>query len=54
MMASWILLALGTLFLLAAGLRLVRDAGRIHPRSKTWLVVGTIFVIVGGWLALKL
>lgn len=54
MMAALILLVLGTLFLLAAALKLTRDAGRMHPRSRAWFIVGTIFLVVGGWLALTL
>jgi hypothetical protein len=53
MMASLILLVLGILFLLAAGLKLARD-GWMHPRCRAWFIVGTIFVIVGGSLVLTL
>jgi len=31
-------------------LRLARDGGRWHPQSRTWLLIGTIFGAVSGYL----
>ena len=50
MAAKYILAILSVVFLLAAGLRLIRDCGRIAPASKTWLVVAVVFGAVSLWL----
>ena len=41
---------LGGGFLLAAAIRLARDGWRVQPASKTWLIIGTIFVAVSCWI----
>jgi hypothetical protein len=28
----------------------VRDGGKSHPQSRTWLLIAVIFGIVSGWL----
>jgi hypothetical protein len=42
--------AIATLFIVLGLLRLVRDRGKAHPQSKTWLLTGTIFALVSAWL----
>jgi hypothetical protein len=37
-------------FLIVATVRLVRDDGRLGPAAKTWLLSGSIFAVVAGWL----
>jgi hypothetical protein len=48
--AKYILAVLACVFLVAAGLRLVRDGGKKQPQSRTWLTIGVIFAIVSAWL----
>jgi uncharacterized membrane protein HdeD (DUF308 family) len=50
MAAKYILALLSVAFLLAGALRLARDAGKLHPQSRTWLMIGTIFAVVSTWL----
>lgn len=50
MNAAYILLGVGAIFLVAAIVRLTRDRGRLHPQSRTWLLVAGIFTVVGIWL----
>jgi hypothetical protein len=50
MAAKYILALLSVAFLAAGARRLSRDAGKLHPQSRTWLLVGTIFAVVSTWL----
>jgi hypothetical protein len=50
MAAKYILALLSVAFLLAGALRLARDAGKLHPQSRTWLLIGIIFGVVSTWL----
>lgn len=50
MAAKYILAVLSAAFLVAAALRVSRDAGKLLPQSRTWLLVGVIFAAVSGWL----
>lgn len=51
MAASPILAILSLVFFAAALLRLRRDAWRIGPASRTWLIVGAVFAVVAAWLS---
>jgi hypothetical protein len=53
MNAAYILLGVGALFLVAGVLRLSRDGGKLHPQSKTWLLIAAIFIAVGTWLVAR-
>lgn len=53
MMTGYILLGVGVVFLIAAMVRLQRDSGKLHPQSKTWLLIAAIFSAVGTWLLLR-
>jgi hypothetical protein len=48
--AKYILAALSLAFFGMAVVRLVRDGGRPHPQSRTWLLIGVIFGVVSTWL----
>ena len=48
--AKHILAILSVVFLIAALVRLARDAGTLHPQSKTWLLISVIFGAVSAWL----
>jgi hypothetical protein len=48
--AKYILGVFACAFLIAGSLRLVRDGGKQHPQSRTWLLIGIIFAIVSAWL----
>jgi DMSO reductase anchor subunit len=50
MAAKYILALLSAAFFLAGALRLARDAGKLHPQSRTWLLIGIIFGVVSTWL----
>ena len=50
MAAKYILAFLSLAFLVAGARRLSRDAGKLHPQSRTWLLVGVIFAVVSTWL----
>jgi len=50
MAAKYILAVAAAAFLVAGGARLIRDGGRLHPQSKTWLLVAAIFGAVSAWL----
>ena len=50
MAAKYILALLSVAFLAAAALRLARDAGKLHPQSRTWLLIAVIFAVVSTWL----
>jgi hypothetical protein len=47
--AKLIFAVLGPVFLLLGFSSLIR-AGRMQPQAKTWLMIGTIFSAVAGWL----
>ena len=48
--AKYILLVGGLVFLTLALFRLGRDAGRLNPASRTWLIVAVVFLAVSAWL----
>jgi hypothetical protein len=48
--AKYILAVLACAFLIAGGVRPGRDAGRSHPQSRVWLLVGIMFGVVSAWL----
>jgi hypothetical protein len=48
--AKYILALLSLVFLGAALLRVSKDAFRVTPASRTWLIVGAIFAAVSAWL----
>jgi len=50
MSAAYILLGVGAVLFIAAIVRLARDQGRLHPQSRTWLLIAVIFAAVGTWL----
>jgi len=50
MFAKYILAAMALVFLAAGTVRFVRDGGRLHPQSKTWLIIAAIFGGVSVWL----
>ena len=52
MATKYILLGLGCIFLLAGWVRWARQR-RARGAARTWLLVGSIFVIVGLWLLYK-
>lgn len=49
MTAKYILAFLGVVFLVAAGVRLAKDGGKLGPAAKTWLIIGVIFTAVSAW-----
>ena len=49
MAAKYILAFLSVAFLAASARRLARD-GKLHPQSRTWLMIGIIFAVVSTWL----
>jgi hypothetical protein len=53
MYAPYILQCLGVVFLALGAARLVRDRGRLRPATRTWLLIGSIFVVASlcVWLA---
>jgi len=50
MLAKYILSVLAVVFVIAAGLRIGRDGGRLAPAARTWLLVAAIFAAVSGYL----
>jgi NO-binding membrane sensor protein with MHYT domain len=50
MAAKYILVVVALAFLIAGTARLVRDGGRPHPQSRTWLLIAAIFGGVSAWL----
>jgi uncharacterized membrane protein HdeD (DUF308 family) len=50
MSARLVLTILAVVFLAAGVTRLIRDHGRMHGQSKTWLIVAAIFGVVSAWL----
>lgn len=49
MATKYVLAALGAVFLILGATRFVRDGRRITPASKSWLLVGAIFLGVSLW-----
>jgi hypothetical protein len=49
MAAKYILALLSAAFLAASATRLARD-GKLHPQSRTWLLIAIIFAVVSTWL----
>ena len=49
MATKYILAVLSVVFLILGIRRLGRDAGRSHPQSRTWLLIGVIFGAVSAW-----
>jgi hypothetical protein len=52
MRAAYILAGVGAGFLLLGLLR-VAGSGGLHPQARTWLMVGAIFIAIGGWLLFR-
>jgi hypothetical protein len=50
MAAKYVLSMLAVVFFIAGTARLVRDGGRPHPQSRTWLLIAAIFGAVSAWL----
>ena len=50
MATKYILAGLALAFLIGGAARMIRDAGRPHPQSRTWLLIGIIFGVVSAWL----
>lgn len=50
MIAKYIFAVLAVLFVAFAAVRLMRDRGQWHPRSRTWLLVGGTFGAVSACL----
>ena len=50
MAAKYILAVLAVGFFVAGLTRLMRDGGKPHPQSRTWLVIAGIFAVVSAWL----
>jgi hypothetical protein len=50
MAAKYILALLSVAFIIAGMRRLAGDAGKLHPQSRTWLLIGAIFAAVSLWL----
>jgi len=53
MATRYILGALSLVFLFFALARILRNAGRIDPASRTWLLITAIFAVVSTWLFLS-
>jgi hypothetical protein len=52
MAAKYILGSLAVVFALAAIRRMLKDGGRLHPQTRTWLLIAAIFAAVSTWLFL--
>jgi hypothetical protein len=50
MQASYILAVLALAFLISAALRWARNASRIDPAARTWLLIALIFGAIAVWL----
>jgi uncharacterized membrane protein YoaK (UPF0700 family) len=50
MPAKYTFALISFVFLVAAAVRVARDAGKLIPQSRTWLMIAVIFAIVSGWL----
>jgi hypothetical protein len=53
MATKWILGVLSIVVLAFALARIRRNAGRIDPAAKTWLIITVIFFAVSAWLFLS-
>jgi DMSO reductase anchor subunit len=53
MATKYILAVLSIAFFAAGGRRLIQDAGRLHPQSRTWLLIAVIFGVVSSWLFVR-
>lgn len=53
MATKYILAAVAIVFLAFALARIRRNAGRIDPAAKTWLIITGIFAAVSTWLFLS-
>lgn len=51
MPTRYIFAVLGAVFLIAATIRLVKDGWRVAPASRTWLIIGVIFIAVSFWIS---
>ena len=49
MAAKYILGVLGVVLLVAAGVRLAKDAWKVGAASKTWLLIGVLFTAASAW-----
>ncbi|SDJ15322.1 hypothetical protein [Variovorax sp. OV700] len=50
MRARYILAVLALAFLISAALRWARNARRIDPAVRTWLLIALIFTAIAAWL----
>jgi hypothetical protein len=50
MAAKYILIIVAIALFAAAGIRVLRNAGRLDVASRTWLLTGTILLLVSVWL----
>jgi len=53
MLTAPIFLVVGGVFLALAATRIIRGGDWRHPQTRTWLMVGTIFVLVAAFLRLN-
>jgi hypothetical protein len=49
-LTRYIFSALALVFLIATGIRVTRDGGRLGIAARTWLTIAIIFGAVGIWL----
>jgi len=49
-MLAYVFGALAAAFIGLAIARAARDAGKLGPQSRTWLIIGMIFAAVSLWL----
>jgi len=47
---KFILAALSALFVAFGAVGVLRARGTMHPKHRTWLLIGLIFGIVSAWL----
>jgi hypothetical protein len=50
MLAKYILVIVGAVFLMLALFHIAKDGGRVGPASRTWLIVAIVFAAVSAWL----
>lgn len=50
MQARLVLAAFAAVFLIAAAMRWARNARRVDPATRTWLLIAFIFTAVAAWL----
>jgi hypothetical protein len=53
MFTAPIFLVIGGIFLMLAGVRIVRGGDWRHPQTRTWLLMGAIFLLVAVVLRLN-